>query len=271
MASGLWRNINYKTPVKYYINTYIREYDLSKANINALLYQGRISKSEYNNFYNMDKKEREVAIGKMISKDRTIYQDIQTGIKEAKRKLFLTNDIEDLDIVSIKNDAVFIVGKYLQQTEFPPFKFIVKNEYNIFFQLQELEIYYSDTIDKNGYIMVNIDVKGIGDDNLILHQNGMLDMICEVCRRLQRETIDETMSYVSMMYNKFINRELSKDYYRNFDSFSMYQIPTFMQSIQIPDITEEMKYAVDINRNLSIMRNLVGIISDIYRQKKRRV
>lgn len=270
MASGLWRNINYKTPVKYYINTYIREYDLSKANINALLYQGRISKSEYNKFYNMDKKEREVTIGKMISKDRTIYQDIQAGIKEAKRKLFLTNDIEDLDIVSIKNDAVFIVGKYLQQTEFSPFKFIVKNEYNIFFQLQELEIYYSDTIDKNGYIMVNIDVKGIGDDNLILHQNGMLDMICEVCRRLQRETIDETMSYVSMMYNKFINRELSKDYYRNFDSFSMYQIPTFMQSIQIPDITEEMKYAVDINRNLSIMRNLVGIISDIYRQKKRR-
>ena len=57
MASGLWRNINYKTPVKYYINTYIREYDLSKANINALLYQGRIDKSQYNIFYNMDKKQ----------------------------------------------------------------------------------------------------------------------------------------------------------------------------------------------------------------------
>ena len=269
MASGLWRNINYKTPVKYFINTYIREYDLSKANINALLYQGRISKSEYNNFYNMEKKLREVTIGKMISKDRTIYQDIQSGIKEAKRKLFLTNDIEDLDIVSIKNDAVFVVGKYLKETEFPPFTFIIKNEYNIFLQLQELEIYYSDYIDNNEY-NINIDVKGIGDDNLLLHQNGMLDLICEVCRRLQRESIDETMNYISMMYNKFINRELGKEYYRNFDSFSMYIIPTFIQFIQVPDISEDMKYAVDINRNLSIMRNLVGIISDIYRQKKRR-
>jgi hypothetical protein len=269
MASGLWRNINYKTPVKYYINTYIREYDLSKANINALLYQGRIDKSQYNIFYNMDKKQREITIGKMISKDRTIYQDIQSGIKEAKRKLFLTNNIEDLDIVSIKNDAVFIVGKYLKETEFPPFTFIVKNEYNIFLQLQELEIYYSDFIDNGGYD-INIDVKGIGDNNLLLHQNGMLDLICEVCRRLQRESIDETMSYVSMMYSKFINRELGKEYYRNFDSFSMYIIPTFMQFVQVPDISEDMKYAVDINRNLSIMRNLVGIISDIYRQKKRR-
>ena len=269
MTSSLWRNINYKTPIKYYINTYIREYDLSKANINALLYQKRISKSEYDNFYSMDKKEREVIIGKMISKDRTIYQDIQSGIKEAKRKLFLTNNIEDIDIVSIKNDAVFIVGKYLQNTEFPPFNFVIKNEYNIFLQLQELEIYYSDSIDNIGY-NINIDVKGIGDNNLLLHQNGMLDLICEVCRKLQREPIEETMNYVSIMYNKFINRELNKEYYRNFDSFSMYIIPTFMQFIQVPDISEDMKYAVDINRNLSIMRNLVGIVSDIYRQKKKR-
>ena len=269
MPSGLWRNINYKTPVKYYINTYIREYDLSKANINALLYQKRITKSEYDNFYSMEKQKREIIIGKMIARDRTLYQDIQSGIKEAKRKLFLTNDIEDLDIVSIKNDAVFIVGKYLQNTIFPPFEFKIKNEYNIFLQLQELEIYFSDYFDENGY-GINIDVKGISDENLLLHQYGMLDFICEICRKLQRENVESTMEYVSEMYNNFIKRLLPKEYYRNFDSFSMYIIPTFVQYSRLPDISEDMKYAVDINRNLSIMRNIVGIVSDIYRQKKRR-
>ena len=184
MASELWRNINYKTPIKYFINTYIREYDLSKANINALLYQKVLTKEEYNRFYNMDKKEREVIIGKMISKDRTIYTNIQTGIKEAKRKLFISNNIEDIDIVSIKNDAVFIVGKLLPYTEFQPFKFVIKNEYNIFLQLQELEVYYSDNF-INGEFNINIDVKGIGDNNLILHEHGILDIICEVCGRLQ--------------------------------------------------------------------------------------
>ena len=92
----------------------------------------------------MEKQKREIIIGKMIARDKTLYQDIQSGIKEAKRKLFLTNDIEDLNIVSIKNDAVFIVGKYLQNTIFPPFEFKIKNEYNIFLQLQELEIYYAE-------------------------------------------------------------------------------------------------------------------------------
>ena len=269
MASELWRNINYKTPIKYFINTYIREYDLSKANINALLYQKVLTKEEYNRFYNMDKKEREVIIGKMISKDRTIYTNIQTGIKEAKRKLFISNNIEDIDIVSIKNDAVFIVGKLLPYTEFQPFKFVIKNEYNIFLQLQELEVYYSDNF-INGEFNINIDVKGIGDNNLILHEHGILDIICEVCRRLQREKIEDTIGYISIMYDKFINRELGKEYYRNFDAFSMYVIPTFSRFVQLPDITEDMKYAVDINRNLSIMRNLVAIVSEIYRQKIRR-
>ena len=88
--------------------------------------------------------------------------------------------------------------------------------------------------------------------------------------KLQREKIEDTMNYISIMYNKFINRELRKEYYRNFDAFSMYVIPTFSRSVQLPDISEEMKYAVDINRNLSIMRNLVGIVSEIYRQKIRR-
>ena len=40
MTSSLWRNINYKTPIKYYINTYIREYDLSKMTYKDLTYSG---------------------------------------------------------------------------------------------------------------------------------------------------------------------------------------------------------------------------------------
>ena len=31
MPTDLWRSYNYKTPIKYYVNTFIREYDLSKA------------------------------------------------------------------------------------------------------------------------------------------------------------------------------------------------------------------------------------------------
>ena len=265
---SLWRNLNYKTSIKYLVNTYIREYVLSKANINALLYTNRISKEEYDKFLSMDKKDREVSIGLMIKNDRSIYSDIQKGIIEAKRKLFLSNSIEDFEVVSIKNDAVFTHGRKLQFTEFPPFNFVIKNEYTIYLQLQELEVYYRDTIDPyTGEILTNLDVKGIGDNNLLLHQNGILDLICEVCYRLQREKIEDTMSWISNIYEKFIKKELPKDYYRCFDTFSMYKVHTFTRVATLSDVDDSMVPYLDINRNLLILRNLISIVSDIYRLK----
>lgn len=269
-VSSLWRQLNYKTSIKYLVNTYIREYDLSKANINALLYTNRISKEEYNKFLVMDKKDREVSIGLMIRNDRSIYTDIQKGIIEAKRKLFLSNSIEDFEVVSIKNDAVFTHGRLLQIREFPPFDFKIKNEYTIYLQLQELEVYYGDSIDQcTGDIITNLDVKGISDSNLLLHQNGMLDLICETCYRIQRERIEDTMSWISQMYEKFIKRELPKEYYRNFDAFSMYKVHTFTRIASMIDIDDSLVPVIDINRNLSIFRDLVSIVSDIYRMKIR--
>ena len=266
--SNLWKQLNYKTSIKYLVNTYIREYDLSKANINALLYTKRISSDEYNKFLSMNKKDREVFIGLMIRNDRSIYKDIQNGIIEAKRKLFIANSIEDFEVVSIKNDAVFTHGRLLQNIQFPPFEFKIKNEYTIYIQLQELEIYYGDSIDPySGEILTNLDVKGISDDNLLLHQNGMLDLICETCYRIQRERIEDTMNWISQIYEKFIKRELPKDYYRNFDAFSMYKIHTFMRVASLVDIDSSMVECLDINRNLSILRDLVSIVSDIYRMK----
>ena len=44
MPTELWRSLNYKTQYKYFINTFIREYDLSKANINALLWGGCVGR-----------------------------------------------------------------------------------------------------------------------------------------------------------------------------------------------------------------------------------
>ena len=74
MPTSLWKSVNYKTPIKYFVNTYIREYDLSKANINALLYTGRITQEEHATYLSMDKQEREVKIGLWIKKDKSVYK-----------------------------------------------------------------------------------------------------------------------------------------------------------------------------------------------------
>ena len=125
MPTELWRSLNYKTQYKYFINTFIREYDLSKANINALLYTKRISVEDHKTYLAMDRNERETKIGLWIKKDKSVYKDIQKGIIEAKRRLVFANNIEDSEVVSVKNDAMFIAGRNLASTIFPPFEFKV--------------------------------------------------------------------------------------------------------------------------------------------------
>lgn len=270
MPSGLWRSINYKTPIRYFVNTYIREYDLSKANVNALFYTGHITQEERDYYLAMDKPEREAKIGLWIRRDRSVYKSIQTGIIEAKRRLVYANDIEDIDVVSVRNDAMFIVGKDLLHTEFPPFKFALKNIYTMYIQLADLEIYYGDSVDPiSGMVNTTIDVKGIKDQMLQLHQGGMLDLVCDACYRLQREDIRDTMRWISHMYQLYIDRALPKEYYRSFDSFSGYTIKTFVQTMSLSEIDNNMVQFIDINRNLSILRDLMSIISDIYRIQNR--
>ena len=68
------------------------------------------------------------------------------------------------------------------------------------------------------------------------------------------------------MYEAFITRSLPKQYYRNFDSFSGYTINTFYRVASLSEIDDSMIKVVDINRNLLILRDLMSIVSDLYRR-----
>lgn len=269
MLSDLWKMTNYRTPIKFIINQYIREYDLSKANINALLYTKRISQEEYDKLYSLDKNTREVTIGLKIQKDPSIYTSISTGIIEGKRRLFLSNELEDINIVSIKNDAVFVVHKDLLYTEFPPFIFNVKNTYTSYIQLSELEVYYSDQYTRDGILNTHIDIKGISDKNIPLHTNGMLDVICNICHMLQRDDAYEAGQYLMDIYDKYVHRALPVNYYRTFDADSSYQFHSFTHTMRLDHIDESMLRSLDINRNLTILRELLHIVIYMYHNRKR--
>ena len=48
--NNLYQQTNYMADVDYLISTYIREYDISKANINILYKYGVINKQQYDTF-----------------------------------------------------------------------------------------------------------------------------------------------------------------------------------------------------------------------------
>lgn len=264
MQTDLWKRVNYKAPIPYIFNTYITEYDLSKANITALLYTGRIDESKYKELLNLPKYNREVAVGLMTQKDSTIYESIQKGIIEAKKRLFASNSIEDYEVLSIRNDAVFIHSRKLMNAVFPPFEFKTKGEYNMYMSVCDLDLFYKDIINMDNTISTVLDIKGISEEKLQLHQNGMANLICEVMYRLQREDVSITISWLTDLLQKYMNRELPKEYYREFNADSEYVICTFAQRIPSMYITDDMVSCVDINRNLLIIRDILAILTNVH-------
>ena len=99
----IYDKVNYTSDISYLANTIIYEYDISKANINVLYSKGAIDKQTYDYLYNANRMIRQVYIGKLQRDDKNIVSILKQGIIEAKKMLFEANNIEDYEVLSIKN------------------------------------------------------------------------------------------------------------------------------------------------------------------------
>ena len=108
--SELYKKTNYivKDPV---VQNRIYEYDIRSANVSMLREYGHIQSKILDNLEKMSKEEREITVGNMIRQNKDIYKIISTGIRKSREKLFRENLIQSSEVLSIKNDAVFIIGR----------------------------------------------------------------------------------------------------------------------------------------------------------------
>ena len=258
----LLKNQNYNSEYNLILNSFIREYDLSKANINALYERGVIDKSQYDNLYNADKQLREKTIGLMIRKDHNIYKEIQNGIIDAKRNLILANNIEPEDIICIKNDAVFVKNKKLEYTKFGLMDFKLKNTYTIFIKINRYEFYYYFNSFNNEE---KLDIKGIGDDKLKIHAKYFMDFLLALFNVLQTEGIIQAVNMLHNFSIAYIRKELDINYYRKFNyesDFDLQYNNNNWSSIYVSDIN-----LIDIRFNYEILRDLYGILISYYFKK----
>lgn len=268
MSSDLYNNTNYSNGINYY-SGYIVEYDLSKANINALLSRGVIDRGLYDTLYNSDKHYREVYIGNMISKNKNIYKEIQAGIIDAKRQFMEANNIEDHEILSIRNDAMFILSDRHMEQSFGNYYFAKKNVFTFFFKFYpNKEWYYRFDQQTQKDI---IEIKGIKDHILTIHQNYFLRFLADVSYSLQRSTIEDTLELCNQFYEDYLHRKLEPEYYREFNTDSKFRV-TFKglnKSYLMDTVTENDINNLDINFNLKILRDLITVVNQIYFSQRR--
>ena len=204
----------------------------------------------------------------MIKNDIRIYKAIQDGIIEAKRLLFESNNILDHEVFAIRNDAVFFIGNRTLNNTFGRYNFKVKNVYNFAMNTttrnNKLQILYNyDQISGNDII----DIKGISDDNLIKHSDYILQFICSIFYGILNQPIENVISEYNDFYKKYINRELDIGYYREFDNESKYRIIQHGYATNvflIESLDNSQKNNIDINCNLSLLRDIGFVLHDIY-------
>lgn len=253
----LYNKTLYTAPIEMIGAANIYEYDISKANINILFKYNKINKDLYLRLSNSDRLERQIYIGLMIKSNPDIGKIIKNGILEAKKGLFELNNINDIDILSIKNDAVFLINKVPSITNIDGIIFENKNIYNSFYTVNNLELYYR-------YDPVNLidvlDVKGISDDNLKLHQDYFADLLKHIFSVYTLEGKDSAVYEIAMISSQYNNKLFGNEYYRSFDYISKYRY-VFGNYITVSDMYLDTQYDeyLDYYGNLSILNKLYSL------------
>lgn len=247
----------YITPLKY-ISGIIREYDIRQANINMLLKSDIIDKSIYTYLQNIDKQSREVYVGKMIREDKELYKAINDGISAHKILLFDKNNINIYELIRIASDAVYINrSNPLQYTIFDNIQFVEKGIYNSFLNLNGL-LFFIRYIGNN----IDVDIKGLGENASIIHQNYMISLIANIICTMEKDSIKRAIQELNEFLKDYINYNVPYEYYIEFNSASLYRIKYCDYGFyNAPNNIHDL----DINYNLTILRELLSILYDLFR------
>ena len=262
--------VNYLTTTRY-LSGRIVEYDLSAANISVMRDMDIISYADYIMLKSMPKNIREREVGLMEKRDPSLYEKISKGIKDAKLSLVSFNHIDDTQILRVANDAVYVNSPIdLKYTKFGDYlEFKKKSEYNSFLNLNGVIVLIKFGEDGN----IHVDVKGLGI-NSELHRNYMVYSIISAIAILERSGIDDAIGYISELCERYLHRELSIEYYREFNPESMYKciyrgIFNDSEYAMSNIVRDSDKQYIDISYNYNILRELWSILFEIYTLRRR--
>lgn len=233
------------------VSSIITEWDIRRAGLNLIKQYSLLPEEKIGELERMDKKDADIKIGKMQIRDKELSRKLEQAFTDIMNQFLDENQIDhDLDIISIKKDACFVINKYITQDEFPPYiKFIPKNKYHAFLYLKPYEFYF-----KKGGI---IDIKNLSSDKAVretimnLHKDGILNFILYVIDLAERTRMDlvELSKFLHEFVLLYKRKELEFDYYREFSIDSKFRYQLMGSEIMAEHIDERMLDKINIEYN----------------------
>lgn len=241
--SNLFEKTLYTTDkFQYLFGDLIVEYDIESAGFNICKEFKLLDEDKIKEIEKMGKKDRQIALGYIQKEDKEFINKLNEGFKNCRKWFFENNLIRDEDVLSVKKDAIFLRKRRCKNTEFGNIKFRIKNEYNSFMNINNLEFYCGDS---------DFSCKGIRDEVLKLHKNFMLSFINEYMKAMCVSKKD-TINMIKMFATFYRDLKLEHEFYRELNHESLYKpkkdIKIFSNVFGFNDYGMNLKY-LDISYN----------------------
>lgn len=235
------------------INSSIIEYDIRSANTSLMRYYGMIPEKQIASLEKLSKKKREIAVGLLCQKDKEFSKKLNNAFDDIVNMFIEVNRLEDIDILSIKKDAVFVINRKDIKTTFGPVVFVPKNKYHSFIKINNFEFYINDE---------KIDVKGLQNQQ-DKHVDGILFLIRDVLNTCIKSNMNhkDIQKYLSEFVLEYKKKTLDFPIYREFNQTSQYAVWLDGEKYYFDEIDETYIEELDISFNyINIILPLVRLL-----------
>lgn len=248
----LWKRDSWLNPgIPYLFNRTIVEYDIQSAGLSLIKEFQLLPKETIHKLDQIhDKETRNKKIGLLERENKELVEKKKLAFQIVREAFMKQNELEDQEILSIKKDAIFTTRE-VPHTEFGSYvSFKKKHQYTSYLRVgkRKIELYYHPTA---------IDVKGIGDEMLPLHEPGMLAFFASFLRRMETGKAESTLRFLRGILDQYKSYDLPVDYYREFNARSCY---TTVTGEEFMEYWEDRKQDLDITYNYFILCNLPKIL-----------
>lgn len=230
--------------IMYIAGESIIEYDIKSAGFNICKQFKLLSPEKIQQLEELNKNDRHVAIGKLQRKDKSLSEKLKEGFMKCREAFFKYNSIMDEDILSIKKDAIFVIGKTCKCLKFGEYiEFVPKHVFHSYIFINDIEFY----IGENEFAC-----KGIRDEFLPLHSDYMIDLITEFMELLRRYNKAKALKFIKEVASAYRNKQLEMGYYRELNNESLFrpirEIKILNNSLGYNQFGLDLKY-LDISYN----------------------
>lgn len=199
-------------------NAEIIEWDIRSADTSIIEYFNLMDQKKIDKLNKLSKSKRNRAVG-ILRQNKEFSKNLENGFKLMVKKFIEENNLEEWDILSIKRDAVFVVNTDIRIKDIGCVHFIPKNTYfaSIIIPRYEFYIPWNNTID----------VKGISDECLEFHKDGILSFIRTIIDLYGSGNSDNKIAlhqYLAEFVQRYKEKQLPLEYYRKFDSYSQFEV-----------------------------------------------